>query len=42
MAGPLSDALGVRNASMLLGAAAVGAVALLYVASPVLRNLRHR
>ena len=37
-----SDALGVRNASMLLGAAAVGAVALLYVASPVLRNLRHR
>lgn len=42
VAGPLSDALGVRNASMVLGAAAVGAVALLYAASPVLRNLRHR
>ena len=42
LAGPLSDAVGVRNASMVLGASAVGAVALLYLASPVLRELRHR
>jgi predicted MFS family arabinose efflux permease len=42
IAGPLSDAVGVRNASMILAAAAVAAVAALYLISPVLRNLRHK
>jgi MFS transporter, DHA1 family, staphyloferrin A biosynthesis exporter len=42
LAGPLSDALGVRRASMVLAAAAMMTVALLYVFSPVLRSLRHK
>jgi hypothetical protein len=42
IAGPLSDAVGVRNASMILAAAAVAAVAVLYLTSPVLRDLRHK
>src|SRR5688572_26998484 len=42
LAGPLSDALGVRRASMVLAAAAMLTVALLYVVSPVLRSLRHK
>ncbi len=42
VAGPLSDAVGVRNASMILAAAAIAAVGLLYVISPVLRELRHK
>jgi MFS transporter, DHA1 family, staphyloferrin A biosynthesis exporter len=42
LAGPLSDALGVRRASMVLAAAAMLTVALLYVFSPVLRSLRHK
>jgi MFS transporter, DHA1 family, staphyloferrin A biosynthesis exporter len=41
VAGPLSDALGVRGASIILAAAAIGAVAALYLLSPVLRELRH-
>jgi len=42
LAGPLSDALGVRRASMVLAAAAMVTVVILYVASPVLRSLRHK
>jgi predicted MFS family arabinose efflux permease len=42
VAGPLSDALGVRRASMVLAAAAMVTVALLYLVSPVLRSLRHK
>ncbi|HJT61804.1 MAG TPA: hypothetical protein VJ797_08985, partial [Burkholderiales bacterium] len=42
VAGPLSDALGVRRASMVLAAAAMVTVALLYLLSPVLRSLRHK
>ena len=42
LAGPLADALGVRRASMVLAAAAMVTVALLYVFSPVLRSLRHK
>jgi hypothetical protein len=42
VAGPLSDAVGVRNASMTLAAAAIVAVALLCFSSPVLRQLRHQ
>jgi len=39
--GEVLDALGVRRASMVLAAAAMLTVALLYVISPVLRSLRH-
>jgi predicted MFS family arabinose efflux permease len=42
VAGPLSDAVGVRNASMTLAAAAIVSVALLCFSSPVLRQLRHK
>src|SRR5688572_25762177 len=42
VAGPLSDAAGVRNASIILAAAAIAAVVLLYLVSPVLRELRHQ
>jgi MFS transporter, DHA1 family, staphyloferrin A biosynthesis exporter len=41
IAGPLSDAVGVRHASVILAAAAIGAIATLYLVSPVLRELRH-
>jgi hypothetical protein len=42
IAGPLSDAVGVREASGILAGVAVGAVALLYASSPSLRELRHK
>ena len=42
VAGPLSDALGVRHASITLAAVAMLAVAALYISSPVLRSLRHK
>jgi MFS family permease len=42
IAGPLSDALGVRNASIVLATAALAAAAALYLSSPVLRTLRHK
>ena len=42
IAGPLSDALGVRQASIVLAAAAMAAIVILYVSSPVLRSLRHK
>lgn len=40
LAGPLSDALGVRGASMLLAAVTITATAALYVLSPHLREMR--
>jgi MFS family permease len=42
VAGPLSDALGVRHASITLATAAMAAVTALYISSPVLRSLRHK
>jgi len=42
VAGPLSDAVGVRNASVILAGAAIVAIAVLYLSSPVLRELRHK
>lgn len=42
VAGPLSDLLGVRHASIALAAAAIAAVSILYAASPTLRELRHK
>lgn len=42
VAGPLSDAVGVRSASILLATAAIAAVVILYAASPTLRELRHK
>ena len=42
VAGPLSDAAGVRNASIILAAAATAAVFVLYLSSPILRDLRHK
>ena len=42
VAGPLSDAVGVRNASIALALTAVVAVTALYLLSPVLRTLRHK
>lgn len=42
IAGPVSDALGPRQASIALAAAAIVAAAILYVSSPVLRTLRHK
>ncbi|HEU4929701.1 MAG TPA: MFS transporter, partial [Candidatus Krumholzibacteria bacterium] len=42
VAGPLSDAAGVRNASMMLAATAIASIVLLYLVSPVLRELRHQ
>jgi MFS family permease len=40
IAGPLADALGARGASLALAAAALGAIAILYLSSPVLRTLK--
>lgn len=40
VAGPLSDLLGVRGASVALAGTAIAAIAGLYLASPVLRDLR--
>jgi MFS family permease len=42
VAGPLSDALGVRNASIVLAITAIGAVLVLYASSSSLRELRHK
>jgi len=42
IAGPLSDALGVRSASITLAVAAIAAVLLLYMGSSSLRELRHK
>jgi MFS transporter, DHA1 family, staphyloferrin A biosynthesis exporter len=42
VAGPLSDAAGVRHASIILAASAIAAVALLYFTSTELRELRHK
>jgi MFS family permease len=42
IAGPLSDAVGVRAASILLAGMAVVAIGVLYFLSPVLRSLRHK
>ena len=42
IAGPLSDAVGVRQASIILAAAATAAIILLYASSSSLRELRHK
>jgi MFS family permease len=42
IAGPLSDAVGVRSASIVLAGAAFAAIAALYLVSPILRELRHQ
>jgi MFS family permease len=42
VAGPLSDFTGVRHASIILAAAAIAAIVLLYIVSPILRELRHQ
>jgi MFS family permease len=42
VAGPLSDAAGVRQASVILASVAMLAIGMLYFASPVLRGLRHK
>jgi len=42
VAGPLSDAAGVRNASMMLAGTAIAFIGVLYAMSPVLRELRHK
>jgi MFS family permease len=42
IAGPLSDAVGVRNASLILAGAALAAILLLYFGSSTLRELRHQ
>jgi MFS family permease len=42
IAGPLSDAVGVRRASIMLAGAALAAVGALYLTSSVLRELRHK
>jgi MFS family permease len=42
IAGPLSDAAGVRGASIILAGAAIAAISVLYLVSPVLRELRHQ
>ena len=42
VAGPLSDAAGVRNASIILAGAAIVTIAALYLLSAELRELRHR
>jgi MFS family permease len=42
IAGPLSDAVGPRGASLALASAAILAVTALYLSSPVLRTLRHK
>jgi MFS family permease len=42
VAGPLSDAVGVRNASTILAATTIAAVLVLYASSSSLRELRHK
>jgi MFS family permease len=42
VAGPLSDAVGVRNATVILAAAAIATIVALYLVSPTLRGLRHK
>ena len=42
VAGPLSDAVGVRNASTILATTAIAAVLVLYASSSSLRELRHK
>ena len=42
VAGPLSDLLGVRGASIALAAGAIGAMGILYIASPQLREMRFK
>jgi len=42
VAGPLSDAAGVRQASIMLACIAIGTVCLLYASSSSLRQLRHK
>jgi MFS family permease len=42
VAGPLSDLLGVRGASVALASVALAAMAILYIASPQLREMRFK
>jgi sugar phosphate permease len=42
LAGPLSDLLGVRGASVALAATATAAMLVLYLASPRLREMRFK
>jgi MFS family permease len=42
VAGPLSDAVGVRNATVILAAVAIATIVALYLVSPTLRGLRHK
>ena len=42
LAGPLSDAIGVRRASMTLAGIAIATIGLLYASSSSLRQLRHK
>jgi MFS family permease len=42
IAGPLSDVVGVRQASIILAGVALAAITVLYLLSPVLRELRHK
>ena len=42
VAGPLSDLLGVRGASFALAASAIAVIAILYLASPLLRGMRFK
>lgn len=42
LAGPLADLLGARGASLALAAAAAGAILVMVLASPLLRELRHK
>jgi len=42
VAGPLSDFLGVRGASIALAATAIAAIAILYLSSALLREMRFR
>jgi hypothetical protein len=42
VAGPLSDLVGVREASIILAGAATAAVSVLYASSSSLRELRHK
>jgi MFS family permease len=42
VAGPLSDAVGVRSASIILATTAIAAVLVLYARSSTLRELRHK
>jgi MFS family permease len=42
LSGPLSDLLGVRGASLALAVTAVAVIAILYLASPLLREMRFR